>query len=299
MKNNRAQNLRPAEEIFADKKLNDYSKLAEWLSSCDENEIKNNSLLWGAYLIAQLDNAVRKGSFDAFWRVTENASTDFVRLEKVFKWLLPKDVFALFAEALTAYKNSEACAPLDERYPREQMRNVVLPRLAERVANNYRYKVTLTEYDLIEQITPYLKEQGYKKKNKRWTKNIGEFTLVFYLQGSAYDVDDYYIRPGIFINNLPQKPADFYGHFMIDLEHTNVTDVIAQYEKFVIEWTNKPLIKKRVAERVAWEKRHPLNKRRALSEHALKLLLKIDPIPYEYNLFVVSDELTQYVSENF
>ena len=222
-----------------------------------------------------------------------------VRLEKVFKWLLPKEVFLLFAEALTAYKNSKTCAPSNERYPREQMRNVVLPRLAERVANNYRCKVTLTEYDLIEQITPYLKEQGYKKKNKRWTKDTGEFTLVFYLQGSAYDVDNYYIRPGILINNLPQKPTDFYGHFMIDLEHTNVTDVIAQYEKFVSEWTNKPLIKKRVAERVAWEKRHPLNKRRALSEPALKLLLKTDPIPYEYNLFVVSDELTQYVLKNF
>ena len=70
MNNNRAQKVKPAVEIFADKKLDDYVKLADWLSSCDENEIKNNSLLWGAYQIAQLDNAVRNGGFDAFWHFT-------------------------------------------------------------------------------------------------------------------------------------------------------------------------------------------------------------------------------------
>ena len=44
----------------------------------------------------------------------------------------------------------------------------------------------LPEEELIEYVKPYLKAKGFKKKNKRWTKNIGKFTLCFYIQGIAF-----------------------------------------------------------------------------------------------------------------
>ena len=55
----------------------------------------------------------------------------------------------------------------------------------------------LPEEQLIEYAKPYLKANGFKKKNKRWTKDIGEFTLCFYIQGSFYAKENYYIRPGV------------------------------------------------------------------------------------------------------
>lgn len=58
----------------------------------------------------------------------------------------------------------------------------------------------MTETELIDYVKPYLKKQGFLKKNKRWTKIDGEFTINFFIQGSCYDKDDYYIRPGIFLN---------------------------------------------------------------------------------------------------
>ena len=73
----------------------------------------------------------------------------------------------------------------------------------------------LPEEQLIEYAKPCLKAKGFKKKNKRWTKDIGEFTLCFYIQGSCYSKEDYYIRPGIFVNELlPSKLV--YGNIIVN-----------------------------------------------------------------------------------
>lgn len=56
----------------------------------------------------------------------------------------------------------------------------------------------LPKEELISYAKSYLKAKGFKKKNTRWTKDIGEFTLCFYIQGSSYSKELYYIRPGIF-----------------------------------------------------------------------------------------------------
>lgn len=77
----------------------------------------------------------------------------------------------------------------------------------------------LSEEELIEFVKPYLKSKGFKKKNKRWTKDIGEFTVCFYIQGSSFSKEDYYIRHGVFINAL--LPTDLvYGHWMTQIEQT-------------------------------------------------------------------------------
>ena len=100
----------------------------------------------------------------------------------------------------------------------------------------------LLEEQLIEYLKPYLKAKGFRKKNKRWTKDTGEFTLCFYIQGSSYSKEDYYIRPGIFINAL-MPCDDFYGHFMFEIAPSTPEDVANKFDNWCEEWTNKSLIK--------------------------------------------------------
>ena len=120
----------------------------------------------------------------------------------------------------------------------------------------------LTEEALIEYAKPYLKAKGFKKKNKRWTKDVGDFTLCFYIQGSCFSKDDYYIRPGIFINAL--LPTDLvYGHWMTQIEQTTPKEVMQKFDEWCDEWTNKSLIKERLLAFIEWDKRNPVEKRRA------------------------------------
>ena len=99
-------------------------------------------------------------------------------------------------------------------------------------------KHVLPEEQLIEYAKSYLKAKGFKKKNKRWTKDTGEFTLCFYIQGSSYSKEDYYIRPGIFINAL-MPCDDFYGHFMLEIEPSTPEEVVSKFDDWCEEWTNK------------------------------------------------------------
>lgn len=96
-------------------------------------------------------------------------------------------------------------------------------------------EIILSEEKLIEYAQPYLKAKGFKKKNKRWTKEIGDFTLCFYIQGSCYSKEDYYIRPGIFINALCPTPLA-YGHFAIDIKPTTPEQILAEFDRFCEEW---------------------------------------------------------------
>ena len=90
-------------------------------------------------------------------------------------------------------------------------------------------KHVLPEQELIDYVKPYLKSKGFKKKNKRWTKDIGEFTLCFYIEGSQWDKDDYYIRPGIFINELMSIPT-FYGDWFTEIDQTTPEEVMVKFE---------------------------------------------------------------------
>ncbi|MBO4982531.1 MAG: DUF4304 domain-containing protein [Clostridia bacterium] len=120
----------------------------------------------------------------------------------------------------------------------------------------------LSEEQLIEYAKPYLKKKGFKKKNKRWTKNIGEFTICFYIQGSSFSKEDYYIRPGVFINAL--LPTELvYGHWNTEIEQTTPEEIMLKFEQWCEEWTNKSLIKERLIAFMEWEQRNPLEKRRA------------------------------------
>ena len=157
-------------------------------------------------------------------------------------------------------------------------------------------KHTLPEDILIEYVKQYLKAKNFKKKNKRWTKDVGEFTISFLIQGSSYSKDDYYIRPGIFINEL--MPTElYYGHWTTTIEQTTPEDVIAKFEQWCSEWTNKSLIKERLIAFLEWEKRNPLENRRAgLTDY------ENDPVPAkEFFALVAVPRLSpvKYILDNF
>lgn len=149
-----------------------------------------------------------------------------------------------------------------------------------------------TEEELIAYVKPYLKSKGFKKKNKRWIKEIDEFTISFLIQGSSYSKEDYYIRPGIFINAL--LPTDlYYGHWMTEFEYDTPEKIISEFEKWYEEWTNKPLIKERLLAFLKWEKRNPLEKRRAgLVDY------ENDPVPAQ-EFFVIDLKTMQFILDNF
>lgn len=155
----------------------------------------------------------------------------------------------------------------------------------------------LPEEELIKFAKPYLKDKGFKKKNKRWTKDIGEFTLCFYIQGSCFAKEDYYIRPGVYINALLATNLG-YGHFMTQIEHTTPEQIMKEFEQWCEVWTNKALIKERLLAFMDWEKRNPLEKRRA------KLVdYEKDPVPAE-EFFAMLDipsepSVKQYILTNF
>ena len=153
------------------------------------------------------------------------------------------------------------------------------------------------EEDLISYVKPYLKAKGFKKKNNRWTKDIGDFTLCFYIQGSCYNKEDYYIRPGVFINALPSATW-MYGHFKTEIQQTSPEEILTKFEKWCQEWTNKDLIKTRLLAFIEWEKRNPLEDRRAtLVDY------DADPVP-AYEFFSIDTPPTtpttkQYILDNF
>lgn len=107
----------------------------------------------------------------------------------------------------------------------------------------------VSESELIEFAKVYFKERGFKKVAKRWTKEIDQFKLVFFIQGSCYDKDDYYIRPGIIIKVLENEfLPNTYGHFMKEIAVVSLQQIFADTEKFFSTWTDIKFLKKRLKE---------------------------------------------------
>lgn len=155
----------------------------------------------------------------------------------------------------------------------------------------------LPKEKLIEYAKPYFKAKGFKKKGNRWTKDIGEFTLCFYIQSSYYTKEDYYIRPSIYINRLSSDNLG-YGHFMTEIKKTTPEEVMQKFKQWCDEWTNKALIKERLLAFIEWEKRNPLEKRRAdLIDY------EKDPVPAEefFHIDIPPTEPStrQYILDNY
>ena len=150
----------------------------------------------------------------------------------------------------------------------------------------------LPEELLIEYVKPYLKAKGFKKKNKRWIKVTPEFTISFLIQGSCYAKEDYYIRPGIFINAL-MPSDDFCGHWMFEIKPTTPEQIMREFDAWCEEWTNKALIKERLLAFIEWDKRNPVEKRRAgLVDY------EADPVPAR-EFFSITFKAKQFILDNF
>lgn len=268
-----------------------YDKFVDWWSKCDEEEIKKHTILLGAYRVMWLYDEVANGGYSQFFDNKED--WDMEETAKLFKMLLPDDLYSHFVSAWKSYESGKGTESFNKTFNYEKMEQVI-NELADRVVAILVYKVKISEDYLIDKLKPYFKQKGYKKVNKRWTKDTGEFILTFFIQGSQYDKDFYYIRPGVSINSVECGPLDYYGHFNIDIEHKDsVEEIINEYEKFVQEWTNKPLIKQRLLEFIEWDKRNPLEKRQeGLVDY------KKDPCPCN-QFFKVSELVKKYIMDKF
>ncbi len=163
----------------------------------------------------------------------------------------------------------------------------------------------LHQKDLIEYATKYLKAKGFKKERKRWKKTTEEFTLVFFIQGSSYTNECYYVRPGIFINRYIDSVPSYYGHFYIEINAISPEETLEAFDRFCDEWTNKELIKKRLIDFIAWDQRNPLEKRYAELAERLKNPNKRedpDPCPAKEILdlsFHSGKDMFNYILENY
>ena len=95
--------------------------------------------------------------------------------------------------------------------------------------------MNISEEELIEYAKPILKEQGFAKKAKRWTKVTEHFTYCFFIQGSSFSKEDYYVRLGIIINDI-DVPVPSYGHISIDVPVTTKEEVLKLSLDFFSQW---------------------------------------------------------------
>ena len=121
--------------------------------------------------------------------------------------------------------------------------------------------MNISEEELIEYAKPVLKGQGFLKKAKRWTKVTEHFTYCFFIQGSSFSKEDYYVRLGIIINDI-DGPVPSYGHFSIDVPVTTKEDVLQNSFDFFSQWSSIDNLKKRVIDFIKWEIRNPIENRR-------------------------------------
>ncbi len=79
---------------------------------------------------------------------------------------------------------------------------------------------------LIEEITPLLKQMGYKKRGFTWIKQNDDVYTVFNIQGSQYDKNYYYINLGICIKKLYDTPTKIADCQIIERVNENVIEQI-------------------------------------------------------------------------
>ncbi len=110
----------------------------------------------------------------------------------------------------------------------------------------------MKEPNFIEYVKQILKSKEFKKIRNRWLKDTGDFTISFLIQGSAYEKDNFYIRPGVYINLLNNINNNPYGDFYCDI--TSSPNPLYEFEDFYTKFTNKEYIKGKYLEFMEWEK---------------------------------------------
>ena len=130
--------------------------------------------------------------------------------------------------------------------------------------NSLRYNM-VDKYELINEMTGYLKQIGYKKRGQNWRKDKKSIAIAFTIQNSQYDHNTFYLCFGVNVQSVDEtksfNAASFHIQDRIDRSKVNIDQA-----KYAVElWEEKygTLEKLRVA---AIENRLPLfSDRRAIS----------------------------------
>ena len=90
-----------------------------------------------------------------------------------------------------------------------------------------------------------------------------------------------------------------YGHWKTEIPRTTPEEILAKFDQWCLEWTDKALIKQRLLAFLEWDQRNPLEKRRA---HLVDY--ESDPVPAHefFGMYILPGEpfsVQQYILEHF
>jgi hypothetical protein len=91
--------------------------------------------------------------------------------------------------------------------------------------------------DLINEITPMLKEKNFKKRGNTWTLELTDTIIVFNIQNSNFDSTSYYINVGTVLKIIetPKNPVISNCHIWqrMDIEFTNAEQIVKMIDIWV------------------------------------------------------------------
>jgi len=63
-----------------------------------------------------------------------------------------------------------------------------------------------------ELLAPQLKKVGFRKKGRTWHRENDEVIQVFNIQGSSWDMEDFYVNLGIYLRAIGSDPRPSENH---------------------------------------------------------------------------------------
>lgn len=119
-----------------------YDKFVGWWAEVNEEDVKNDETLFGAYQVMCFYNEVCNGGFGQFWDFIEGNEWDLTQMRKVFGKLLPEKYFKLFESALKAHVKGQDCEKFNAKFDSVEMEQNVLPKIANTVVGKIEKKNT-------------------------------------------------------------------------------------------------------------------------------------------------------------
>ena len=88
----------------------------------------------------------------------------------------------------------------------------------------------MTVEDFCSQLSPLLKEQGFKKQRLNWRKDMGSSFAVLNVQISPWGDRSYYINVGIYLKSLGEETAPIHNncHVPERLEHESAESLVSE-----------------------------------------------------------------------
>lgn len=119
-----------------------YNKFVGWWAEANEEDVKNDETLFGAYQVMCFYNEVCNGGFGQFWDFVEGNEWDLTQMKITFGKLLPEKYFKLFESALEAHVKGQDCEKYNAEFDSLDMEKNVLPKIANTVVGKIEKKNT-------------------------------------------------------------------------------------------------------------------------------------------------------------